>query len=812
MAEKILNTRIQLKYDTLANWHASAFNGDDASKWLKSGEVAIVTLAPNKEENPEATAGQHPLLFKVGTGNHKFDSLPWASALAADVYDWAKAPVKPSYTATEISGLEEFIAGEIQDTNDNTTYDFAIVDGKLQVTATPHALGVAGTPVVTSYDFVTPEELTTILAGYKAIQEAKSGTLTGAQVVASWSQDEQGVVGITTRDLTPEDIGAVANDGPYIVTDEDGVKTYEIIEEARANRGEQGAIYGPTGFEIFNDGAYQTEFGIQLGNEEATVYGDEEGIVKEAFKEFLDLHEEITLGQPDNDDGVRIDENGLTGYHISGNSYYRSTGLQVQGNESVFAIDTDTAGSDIVVTMSEDVIASFNEKLGTEAIAEAAAKKVDDKLVGYKTKQTAVVDPTADGETLAFIDSIAQNANGEITATKKTVKLGEYAKTAELKNDDKAADGQVVVAVPQANGIVAPERKAIEVAHADGQIYLTINGKKIGTGFSDADFVKDGFLSKVDKDIETNEIVFTWNTDAGLTETRIDIDELVEVYTGDETSIHVEDFEISIKDDGVTTGKIADKAVTTEKINDNAVTAAKIADKAVTEAKLANDVATKLNKVWEEVGVAQTLINGLDVTVDGMGKGKTLATLTETDGKIAATFQNIEITSSQISDLDTGVHAVSLASGTNNGTVKLTVDGKPTDNIAVTGLKSAAFIDEKNLKIGQDQVTGLTEFVDNTNLFIEDHGELYRAIEENKADKVTSATAGNFAGLDAEGNLTDSGAKAADFATAAQGAKADTAVQPEELAAIAKTGNVNDLIQTEGDILVFNCGSASTVI
>lgn len=51
------------------------------------------------------------------------------------------------------------------------------------------------------------------------------------------------------------------------------------------------------------------------------------------------------------------------------------------------------------------------------------------------------------------------------------------------------------------------------------------------------------------------------------------------------------------------------------------------------------------------------------------------------------------------------------------------------------------------------------------------------SLSSSKADKVASATAGNFAGLDANGNLTDSGSKAADFATAAQGAKADTAVQ-----------------------------------
>lgn len=33
-----------------------------------------------------------------------------------------------------------------------------------------------------------------------------------------------------------------------------------------------------------------------------------------------------------------------------------------------------------------------------------------------------------------------------------------------------------------------------------------------------------------------------------------------------------------------------------------------------------------------------------------------------------------------------------------------------------------------------------------------------------------------------------------------------------DLAAIAKSGNVNDLVQTEGDVIIFNCGTASTVI
>ncbi len=46
--------------------------------------------------------------------------------------------------------------------------------------------------------------------------------------------------------------------------------------------------------------------------------------------------------------------------------------------------------------------------------------------------------------------------------------------------------------------------------------------------------------------------------------------------------------------------------------------------------------------------------------------------------------------------------------------------------------------------------------------------------DTNKADKVTGAVSGNFAGLDSNGNLTDSGSKAADFATTSHTQAAST--------------------------------------
>lgn len=59
------------------------------------------------------------------------------------------------------------------------------------------------------------------------------------------------------------------------------------------------------------------------------------------------------------------------------------------------------------------------------------------------------------------------------------------------------------------------------------------------------------------------------------------------------------------------------------------------------------------NKVATKSTVTNA-INTLDVSnISGFGAGKTLASLTETDGKIAATFQNISITKSQVSDFPT---------------------------------------------------------------------------------------------------------------------------------------------------------------
>ena len=112
--EKILNTRIQLRYDSLSAWTAS-------NPSLKDGDVAVAYLPP-KGEGAAPAAVSEAVLIKVGPG--KFNSLPYVSALAADVYSWAKKS-ETEFT-TWVKGLID--VGDIDLSN---YYNKSQVDGLL---------------------------------------------------------------------------------------------------------------------------------------------------------------------------------------------------------------------------------------------------------------------------------------------------------------------------------------------------------------------------------------------------------------------------------------------------------------------------------------------------------------------------------------------------------------------------------------------------------------------------------------------------------------------------------------------------------
>lgn len=110
-----LNVRIKNKYDSYENWMNSKLV-------LEAGEIAIASIpsGDNTGLTPPAIG------IKVGDGEKTFSQLSWIQATAGDVYGWAKAATKPEYKASEITGLADYISGEIQDTN--TEYSFTLAD------------------------------------------------------------------------------------------------------------------------------------------------------------------------------------------------------------------------------------------------------------------------------------------------------------------------------------------------------------------------------------------------------------------------------------------------------------------------------------------------------------------------------------------------------------------------------------------------------------------------------------------------------------------------------------------------------------
>lgn len=132
---KVFQTRIQLKYDTYANWSAN-------NPILKAGEMAIATV----EAGEQSMTNLPNIVLKVGDGTSHYNDLKFVSALAADVHEWAKASTKPVYKAEEITGLADYIA-ERSDFDTDTQYQLVAVSGatyKYQLQSRAYANGAWG--------------------------------------------------------------------------------------------------------------------------------------------------------------------------------------------------------------------------------------------------------------------------------------------------------------------------------------------------------------------------------------------------------------------------------------------------------------------------------------------------------------------------------------------------------------------------------------------------------------------------------------------------------------------------------------------
>ena len=166
MAEKILKTRIRLKYDEYADWTSN-------NPVLDPGEVAV-TVIPTGASVEQTTPPA--IMFKVGDGTKNFNALPWASALAADVYAWAKkaAPEATDFSAVIAAARDGLIGADsvvktINSLKGDVTLETTVDETRLSV-------GKDGQKITLSLTF-TDEEKQAASAQADAYMEANADAI-----------------------------------------------------------------------------------------------------------------------------------------------------------------------------------------------------------------------------------------------------------------------------------------------------------------------------------------------------------------------------------------------------------------------------------------------------------------------------------------------------------------------------------------------------------------------------------------------------------------------------------------------------------
>lgn len=207
------NTRIQLKRDSLTNWNES-------SLVLKPGEVGVAYVDVATKDTQGNIIHVPTALLKVGEnveGSTKtFKDLPFVSALAADVYAWAKK-----------EGIEVIDEGTGEVISD-VAWD-----------ATKNAL------VLSRIDVVTPAELTEALGGYYTkteIDNLLEGLSIGAleERIGAVEDTLEGYGDIVTHNVSEfatAEQGTKADNAATTIATYGDIVTHNISEFATAEQG-----------------------------------------------------------------------------------------------------------------------------------------------------------------------------------------------------------------------------------------------------------------------------------------------------------------------------------------------------------------------------------------------------------------------------------------------------------------------------------------------------------------------------------------------------------------------------------------------
>ena len=749
MAEKTLNTRILLKYDSYANWTKN-------NPVLKAGEMAIATVA-NIEAN-KATGFQNlpNVVLKVGDGTSHYNDLKFVSALAADVYEWAKAASKPEYAYTEITGLEAELARVSAAADTDTQYNLVAIDAnnyKFELRSKEKS--------AVEWTKVADLDLSGIVSRVKALEDKFAG-MTEATVVAhvaaeiakldnagetagqgeiiSAVSEADGVISVSKRALVKEDIPTIEQ------SQVNGLpKALEDINTAIGNA-QSGSL---TDAKAYTDAEIQKldynggEFGA---SKFATKVTEADGVIA------------VEYAQPAIGDVSGL-ETRLSG--IEGNV----TNLQSNKQDNLGFEGEYNKETNKVVTKAH--LTSVIEGLDSDGTGFG-----EHKFVTKVTEADGIVTPEYAQPVIADVDGLTERLSGID---------GEIAKKQDIlgivdgynKETNKVATVQYVTdAVADLNGAMHFVGKLDAVP---GNVEGYKAGDVILVGYDE--YVCDGntWLPLGNESIYQTKELATEQHNA-LTKLVTDLEtkhdsemDTLEKKHDDELAALDKKYDDAIK--GLDHAEVkAGQGEIIEAVSqaDGAISVSKRALVAADIPELAQSKITGLEKALEDLNKAVT-----DAESGALQDAKDYS-----DAQLKAKVESLDYTDAAVAKQF--VTSVSEADGI----------------IAVT---RAALVATDIPVIEQSQVNGLSDALAAAGKA----GTDAAATAESNAKAYTDQ---QIQGLD----NTDAAVEK-NFVTEVKQTDGAVAVKRAPVADIALSGNVNDLIQTAGDVLIFNCGSSSEV-
>lgn len=501
MPNKVLNSRLKLKVDTLENWESSEVI-------LLAGEVAFATIATASENITDVPT----VVMKVGDGTHKWSELKYVYAQASDVYAWAKKAQpdyndlinKPSIPTVPVYTLESgTTAGTLKLLKNGAGSEVKVAGWDALNTLVNEKADAEHTHTsedITDFD-------TAVNALIAAGNFAVKGQIVDADISASAAISQSKIAGLTTAlagkaalehdhvvaDITDFD---TAVDGKISMHNGSGTAHSDIRSAVQAAQtaadGAQDAAEAAqatadaampkaggtfTGAVTFNAGVTVQAPTAEM-NPATKQYVD--NVVSAAASGSFEVVENYEALPPTGEPGVIY----LVPHtHGEGDSYDEYIYVN-KAYEKIGSTDIDLSNyvNAVTGTANAGVVTNITKSGNTITVA---------------SESLATADPTASGNTAVAIDTISQAANGKITATKKNIQIAHTAVT-DFDDSVNALIGAATIEGDQVEGAVAQATEAVNYASTGGiamkfgEVESAIAGKE-NTG------VAAGLIAALDK-------------------------------------------------------------------------------------------------------------------------------------------------------------------------------------------------------------------------------------------------------------------------------------------------------------------------